>query len=85
MSLLDVPFVRFPSHQPKPKTQLSSTGRLVGGQESTKEIEKGTLFDHEDVKLNKNGETRMWIRSHKRLRVDTYKKLKKIKQERGDP
>ena len=36
--------------QPKPKTQLSRTGRPVGGQESTKEIEKGTLFDHEDVK-----------------------------------
>ena len=35
--------------QPKPKTQLSSTGRPVCGQESTKEIEKGTLFDHEDV------------------------------------
>ena len=36
--------------QPKPKTQLSRTLRPVGGQESTKEIEKGTLFDHEDVK-----------------------------------
>ena len=36
--------------QPKPKTQLSRMVRPVGGQESTKEIEKGTLFDHEDVK-----------------------------------
>ena len=36
--------------QPKSKTQLSSTVRPVCGQESTKEIEKGTLFDHEDVK-----------------------------------
>ena len=36
--------------QPKPKTQLSRTGRAVGGQESTKEIEKGILFDHEDIK-----------------------------------
>ena len=36
--------------EPKPETQLSNTGRPVGGQESTKEIEKGTLFDHEDVK-----------------------------------
>ena len=26
------------------------TGRPVGLQESTKEIEKGTLFDHENVK-----------------------------------
>ena len=37
-------------NQPKPKTQLSRTVRPVGGQESTKEIEKGTLFHHEDVK-----------------------------------
>ena len=36
--------------QSKPTTQLSRTARPVGGQESTKEIEKGTLFDHEDVK-----------------------------------
>ena len=36
--------------QPKPKTQLSRTGKPVVGQESTKEIEKGTMFDHEDVK-----------------------------------
>ena len=36
--------------EPKHKTQLSSTGRPVCGQESTKEIEKRTMFDHEDVK-----------------------------------
>ena len=30
--------------QRKPKTQLSRTGRPVGGQESTKEIEKGTFL-----------------------------------------
>ena len=36
--------------QPKPKTKLSRTVSPVGGQESTKEIEKGTLFGHEDVK-----------------------------------
>ena len=35
--------------QPKPKTQLSSTERPVCGQESTKEIEKRTMFDREDV------------------------------------
>ena len=34
--------------QPKPKTQFSRTERPVGGQESTKEIEKGTLFNHEE-------------------------------------
>ena len=36
--------------QPKPKTKLSRTVKPVCGQESTKEIEKETLFDHEDVK-----------------------------------
>ena len=36
--------------QPKPKTQLSRTRTPVRGQESTKEIEKRTMFDHEDVK-----------------------------------
>ena len=36
--------------QPKLETQLSRTGRPVGGQESTKEIEERTMFDHEDVK-----------------------------------
>ena len=36
--------------QPKPKTQLSRTVRPVCGQESTREIEKRTMFDHEDVK-----------------------------------
>ena len=36
--------------QPKPKNQLPSTGGPVCGQESTKEIEKRTVFDHEDVK-----------------------------------
>ena len=36
--------------QPKPKTQLSRTVRPVAGQESTKEIEKSILFDHEDIK-----------------------------------
>ena len=35
--------------QPKPKIQLSSTVRPVCGQKSTKEIEKRTVFDHEDV------------------------------------
>ena len=35
--------------QPKPKTQLSRTERPVGGQESTKEIEKGIYFDHENI------------------------------------
>ena len=36
--------------QPKPESQLSRTGRPVGGQESSKEIEKGIFFGHEDIK-----------------------------------
>ena len=35
---------------PKPKTQLSRTGRPVGGQKSTQEVEKDILFGHEDIK-----------------------------------
>ena len=35
--------------QPKPKTKLPRTVRPVCGQESTKEIEKLTMFDREDV------------------------------------
>ena len=40
--------------QPKPKTQLSSTGRPVRGQESTKEIEKRTMFDHDSLSQEKH-------------------------------
>ena len=40
--------------QPKPKTQLSSTGRPVCGQESTKEIEKRTMFDHDTLRQEKH-------------------------------
>ena len=36
--------------QPKPKTQIPRTVRPECGQESTKEIDKRTMFDHEDVK-----------------------------------
>ena len=42
--------------QPKPKTQLSSTGRPVCGQESTKEIEKRTEFDHDTLSQEKHDE-----------------------------
>ena len=42
--------------QPKPKTQLSSTGRPVCGQESTKEIEKGILFGHDTFSQEKHDE-----------------------------
>ena len=35
--------------QPKSKTQLSGTGRPVCGQESTKEVEKRTTFDHDTL------------------------------------
>ena len=51
-----------------------------------KEIEKGTMFDH--VRTSSTQQLRrdpfVWIGIHKKLRVDAQK-LKKIKQERGDP
>ena len=40
--------------QPKPKTQLPSTVRLVCGQESTKKIEKRTMFDHDTLSQEKH-------------------------------
>ena len=59
--------------QPKPKTQLSRTVRPVCGQESTKEIEKLTMFWSRGChRLNQYGEPCMWIRIHKALCVDTY-------------
>ena len=42
--------------QPKPKTQLSSSVRPVCGQESTKEIEKRTEFDHDTLSQEKHDE-----------------------------
>ena len=64
--------------QAKPKTQLSRTGRPVGGQESTQEIEKDILFGHEDIKHStRKRETRGWIEIHPKLRVDA----KKIEEE----
>ena len=36
--------------QPNPKHPKSRMGRTVGGQESTKQIEKDILFGHEDIK-----------------------------------
>ena len=42
--------------QSKPRTQLSSTVRPVGGQESTKEIEQCTLFDHDTLSQEKHDE-----------------------------
>ena len=72
--------------QPKPKTQLSRTGRPVGGQESIKEIEKGILFDHEGIKHStRTGRPVGGIESTQSC-VSMPKKLKKkIKQEREDP
>ena len=42
--------------QPKPKTQLSSMERPLCGQESTKEIEKRTEFDHDTLSQEKHDE-----------------------------
>ena len=44
------------NQNPKPKTQLSSTGRPVCGQESTKEIEKRTEFAHDTLSQEKHDE-----------------------------
>ena len=44
--------------QPKPKTQLSSTVRPVCGQESTKEIEKRTMFDHDTLSQEKHDDVK---------------------------
>ena len=41
---------------PQPKTQLSSTVRPVGEQQSTKEIEKRTEFDHDTLSQEKPDE-----------------------------
>ena len=40
--------------QTKPETQLSRTVRPVGGQESIKEIEKRTVFDHDTLSQEKH-------------------------------
>ena len=70
--------------QPKPKTQLSRTVRLVCGQESTKEIEKLTVFDREDVTdSTSTGSSVCGLESTKRC-VLTFTHFEKIKQERCD-
>ena len=71
--------------QPKPKTQLSCTVRPVGGQESTKEIEKKYLVwlrGHQA--LNKNEETRGWIKIHPTLRVDAFKNCRRRSNKNGE-
>ena len=70
--------------QPKPKTQLSRTEKPVGGQESTKEVDKRTLCDHEEVKHSTStGRPVGGLESTSFVLIPT--KLKKIEQERGDP
>ena len=72
--------------QPKPKTQLSRIWRPVGGQESTQEIDKDILFDHEDIKHStRTGRPVCGSESTQSCVLDAYKKLKKVKQERRDP
>ena len=73
--------------QPKPKNHLSRTGRprrwtrIHPG-----DRERYLVWSRGHQALNKNGETRGWIKIRPKLRVDASKKLKKkIKQERGDP
>ena len=72
--------------QPKPKTELSRTGRPVGGQESTNEIEKDILFGHEDIKHStRTGRPVGGLKSTQSCVSMPLKLKKKIKQERGDP
>ena len=72
--------------QPKPRTQFSRTVKPVGGQEFTKEIEKGTLFDHEDVKHStRTVRPVCGSESTKSCVLIPTKFFKKIKRERGDP
>ena len=56
--------------QPKPKTQLLRTGRPVGEQQFTHEIEKDVLWSRRYQTLNKNGETRGWTKIHPGLCVN---------------
>ena len=53
---------------PKPKTQVSSTVRPVCGQESTKEIEKRTMFDHDTLSQEKHDD----VTDSKKVRGDPY-------------
>ena len=71
--------------QPKPKKQLSRTVRPVGGQESTKEIEKGTLFDHEDVKHSTRTERPVCGSESTKSCVLIPTKFEKIKTRKGRP
>ena len=71
--------------QPKPKTQLSRTVRPVGGQESTKEIEKDILFGHEDIKHSTRTVRPVGGFKSSKVACRCHLKLKKkIKQERED-
>ena len=54
--------------QPKPKTQLSRTVGPVCEQQFTQEIEKHLVWSRRH-QVNKNGETRGWIKIHPKLRV----------------
>ena len=46
-------------------TDETRTGRPVGGQQFTQEIEKTCLvWSRRHQTLNKNGETRLWARVH---------------------
>ena len=67
-----------PRIEPKPKTQLSTTGRPACGERV--EIEERTTLDRDTLNQEKHDEVidptstvrpRMWARIHKALRVDT--------------
>ena len=58
--------------QPKPQTQLSRTVKTRGRTRVHKgNRERYLVWSRGRQALNKNGETRMWIKIHKKLRADT--------------
>ena len=73
--------------EPKPKTQLSSLVRPVCGQESTKEIEKRTILDHDTLSQEKHDVTDSTSTDQNAQGVACWplNMLKKIKQVREDP
>ena len=78
--------------QPKPKKQLSRTERPVGGQESTKEIEGRTMFDHEDVKHSTSTErpvcgsesTKSCVLTPTKIEEDKTRTVRPVKVEEHD-
>ena len=76
----------------KPKTQLSRTVRPARGQESKKEIEKRTMFDHEGVKHSTSTvrpvcgseSTKSCVLTHTKIEEDQTRTVRHVKVEEHD-